>query len=101
MTTAYPIHKRAAGLLSFVRPPDEQGYGELERRFNLPGDQRPPLVAAPRTSAEVSETVRAASGGSGDRPWCLREPRRRRRTDRDSPRAREVLEMTPAEATRT
>jgi hypothetical protein len=47
MTTAYLIHKRAADLPSFVRLPDEQGYAELVRPFNLTADQRPALVAAP------------------------------------------------------
>jgi hypothetical protein len=61
MTSAYPIQKRTADLPSVVRLPNEQGYSELVRPFNLIAKQRPALVAAPRTSAEVSEVVRFAT----------------------------------------
>jgi FAD/FMN-containing dehydrogenase len=61
VTSAYPIQKRTADRPSFVRLPNEQGYGELVRPFNLTADQRPAFVAAPRTSAEVSEAVQLAA----------------------------------------
>jgi FAD/FMN-containing dehydrogenase len=60
MTTLNHIHARRADLPSFVRLPDEPGYGELVRPSSPTADQRPALVAAPRTSAEVSEAVQLA-----------------------------------------
>jgi hypothetical protein len=62
MTTTHDIHLRRADLPSFVRFPDEPGYGELVRPWSPTADQRPAFVAAPRTTAEVSEAVQLAVG---------------------------------------
>jgi hypothetical protein len=60
VTTFHHIRTRRADLPSFVRLPDEPGYGELVRPWSPTADQRPALVAAPRTGAELSDAVQLA-----------------------------------------